>query len=174
MLPLLYVLLLLPLLVVLPTTFYNPGPFGKQNYLGRFSLHLPHCHFIVVRASFCKRRRLSCALHLPAPHHGSAPASFVPSRAPLVLEFPCDLALEPVISKTGYPLPVGCFRLSLPGRFNPGGIIPVASVWSCCDLEELFQLALHRPEIVLNFADIGMLIADNLYADCRYWYADWL
>ena len=111
MLPLLHVLLLLPLLVVLPTTFYNPGPFGKQNHLGRFSPHLPHCHFIVVRASFCMRRRLPRALHLPAPHHGSAPASFVPSRTPLVLEFPCGLELEPVISKnrlvtSGRPLPV--------------------------------------------------------------------
>ena len=64
MLPLLHVLLLLPLLVVLPTTFYNPGPFGKQNYLGRFSPHLPHCHFIVVRASFCKRRPHSMCITL--------------------------------------------------------------------------------------------------------------
>jgi hypothetical protein len=81
------------------------------------------------------------------------PHVFVPSRTPLVLELPCGLELEPVISKTGYSLPVDRFRLSLPGRFNPGCIIPVASVWSRSDLEEYFQLALHRPEFVMNFID---------------------
>ena len=124
------------LLVVIPTTFYNPGLVGKQNHLGRFSPYLPHCHFIVVRALFCKRRCLARALHLPAPHHGSAPASFVPSRTPRVLEFPCWLELEPVIWKTGYLLPVDRFRSSLPGRFNLGCINSFASDWSCFDLEE--------------------------------------
>ena len=61
------------------------------------------------------------------------PHVFVPSRTPLVLEFPCGLALEPVISKTGYSLPVDRFRLSLPGRFNLGCIVAVVFVW-----EELF------------------------------------
>ena len=65
------------------------------------------------------------------------PHVFVPSRTPLVLEFPCDLALEPVISKTGYSLPVDRFRLSLPGRFNLGCIVAVVSVWSSFDREEL-------------------------------------
>ena len=137
MIYLLHVLLLQFLLLVeIPTTFYNPGLVGKQNHLGRFSPYLPHCHFIVVRALFCKRRRLPCALHVPAPHHGSAPASFVPSRTPRVLEFPCWLELEPVVWKTGYLLPVDRFRSSLPGRFNLGCINSFASDWSCFDLEE--------------------------------------
>ena len=66
------------------------------------------------------------------------PHVFAPSRTTLVLEFPCGLTLEPVISETGYSLPVDRFRLSLPGRFNLGCIVAVVSVWSCFDREELF------------------------------------
>ena len=80
------------------------------------------------------------------------PHVFVSSRTPHVLEFPRGLALEPVILKTGYSLPVDRFRLSLPGRFNLGCIVAFASVRSRVDREELFQLALHRTRHCITFS----------------------
>ena len=133
-----------PLLVVLPTTSWNPGLWSTKTVIGRFLILRPHCHFVWWEASSI------CAGAFPMYHiwpiltMEQLPHVFVPSRTPLVLEFPCGLVLEPVISKTGYSLPVDRFRLSLPGRFNLDCVVAVASVRSCLDLEELFQLALHR------------------------------
>ena len=123
-----------------PYYFLNPGlVVGKNHSLGGFSFWGRTAIFFVVRGFIYMRRRLFPEYHIwPILTMEQLPHVFAPSRTPLVLEFPCGLTLEPVISKTGYSLPVDRFRLSLPGRFNLGCIVAVVSVWSCFDREELF------------------------------------
>ena len=84
------------------------------------------------------------------------PHVFVSARTPHVLEFPRGLVLEPVISKTGFSLPVDRFRLSLPGRFNLVCIFAFAFVW-----RSYYSWLLPRTR---NFPKYW-------YAECRSWYA---
>ena len=116
------------LLVVLPTTFWTLDLWVQNPLLGGFLLLRPHCHY-VVRAILYAPVPLPVYYIWPFLTMDQLPHDFVSSRTPLVLEFPCGLELEPVISKTGYSHPVDRFRLSLPGSFNPGCIILVASDW---------------------------------------------
>ena len=128
-----------------PYYFLKPWTMVNKNRYWAVSHLEAALPFFVVRGFIYMRRRLFPEYHIwPILTMEQLPHVFVPSRTPLVLEFPCGLELEPVISKTGYSLPVDRFRLSLPGRFNLDCVVAVASVRSCLDLEELFQLALHR------------------------------
>ena len=113
-----------------PYYFLNPGlVVGKNHSLGGFSFWGRTAIFSWWEVSSICAGALFPSITYDPSSPWKLPHVFAPPRTPRALEFPCGLTLEPVISKTGYSLPVDRFRLSLPGRFNLGCIVAVVSVW---------------------------------------------